>query len=164
MWGAAHALQRISRRHGQLHHHWLHKPGSGMPLPSPSSPAPALPSPTPSQCGSVPVRAACCNDQQHLGRSRPGGLDLCTGYPCSPLWAGVVCASGLPAGLELDGLALSGTLPDQLGFVTSLRSIDLSGSALTGSLPASWSLLTGLTALLLHGGNQLSGTSAAGPR
>ena len=85
--------------------------------------------------------------------------------PCSPLWAGVVCSSGLPVGLELDGLALSGTLPDQLGFVTSLRSIDLSGSALTGSLPASWSLLTGLTALLLHGGNQLSGTlPQRGPR
>jgi hypothetical protein len=50
-----------------------------------------------------------------------------------------------------------GTLPSELGFVTTLQSIHLSGNLFSGTLPPSWSALVGLTELDLSS-NMLSGT------
>ena len=81
------------------------------------------------------------------------------GSPTEPLdqWFGVkVDGNGNVTELALPGNNLSGTLPAELGSLTSLNALDLSENRLSGTLP-DLSTLTILTSLNL-GDNQLSGT------
>ncbi len=59
--------------------------------------------------------------------------------------------------LDLGGNTLSGSIPTELGSLTGLTSLDLSGNQLSGSIPTELGSLTGLTYLDL-GGNELSGS------
>ena len=73
-------------------------------------------------------------------------------------WQGVLCDSdGFVSALWLDENNLLGTVPDAVGRLRHLRSLDLSGNALSGGLPANLSQLVNLSQLFL-GNAGLSGT------
>ena len=73
-------------------------------------------------------------------------------------WSGVRTNSdGRVVRLELDGNQLSGTIPGEIGNLTSLTGLELNGNQLSGTIPGEIGNLTSLTGLELNG-NQLSGT------
>ncbi len=76
------------------------------------------------------------------------------GTECS--WFGVSCSDGHVVRLVLGGNQLAGTLPAELGNLTSLTELSLGNNQLTGTLPQA---MTGMTALqhLYLWGNQFSG-------
>ncbi|PAN51214.1 hypothetical protein PAHAL_9G578800 [Panicum hallii] len=84
------------------------------------------------------------------------------GDPCLPpllSWTGVVCSPGSPVrvlSLDLKNHGLSGSLPDSIGNLTGMQTINLSGNKLSGSIPDLGSMHT-LSVLHLDG-NQFSGT------
>lgn len=84
------------------------------------------------------------------------------GDPCLPpqlSWTGVVCSPGSPVrvlSLDLKNHGLSGSLPDSIGNLTGMQTINLSGNKLSGSIPDLGGMRT-LTVLHLDG-NQFSGT------
>ena len=83
-----------------------------------------------------------------------------SGDPCSGTWTGVSCSNGAVVGLSLPvGLVSLGTLPDQLGALTSLTSLSLPYASLSGTVPALGNLAA-LTSLFLTG-NRLSGAIGA---
>ncbi len=71
-------------------------------------------------------------------------------------WFGVSCSDGHVVRLVLGGNQLAGTLPAELGNLTSLTELSLGNNALTGTLPQA---MTGMAALqhLYLWGNQFSG-------
>jgi len=72
-------------------------------------------------------------------------------------WYGVTCTGDAVTGLNLASNNLVGTIPSELGNLTTLTSVDLSSNALTGSIPTELSNLTTLTSL------DLSANSLTGP-
>jgi len=62
---------------------------------------------------------------------------------------------------EADDNALDGTLPTELGSVTTLERLRLARNSLTGGIPASFNNLVNLTSLKLNG-NMLSGAISDG--
>ena len=72
-------------------------------------------------------------------------------------WFGVTCSSGVVTRLIFPYNSLTGTIPTELGNLTSLTFLDLSRNSLTGSIPSELGDLESLTILDL-GLNSLSGT------
>ena len=56
-------------------------------------------------------------------------------------WYGLSCSDGIVTGLSLPENNLAGDIPEELGQLTTLASIDLSGNSLTGPIPLSVALL-----------------------
>ena len=71
-------------------------------------------------------------------------------------WFGVGVSGGQVSGVSLDNNQLIGTIPPELGNLSSLISLQLSGNQLTGTLPPELGNLTNLTTLRLAS-NQLTG-------
>ena len=76
------------------------------------------------------------------------------GTECS--WYGVTCSGDNLTGLNLASNNLVGTIPSELGNLTTLTSLDISGNTLSGSIPTELSNLTALTELRLDN-NKLVG-------
>ncbi len=71
-------------------------------------------------------------------------------------WQGVEVANDRIVGVHLASLKLTGTIPSELGNLTSLQSLDLSKNELGGPIPAQLGHLTNLESLVLFR-NQLTG-------
>ena len=71
-------------------------------------------------------------------------------------WHGVIVSDGRVTRLSLHSNRLTGSIPAELGNLTSLRELSLSSNRLTGSIPAQLGNLASLTHLYLWG-NQLTG-------
>lgn len=77
-------------------------------------------------------------------------------------WDGVSAAGcGRATGIDLGGNGLTGTLPDDLGDLTTVTSLDLSDNALTGAIPAALARMTALVSLDLSGNAGLTGSIPA---
>lgn len=81
--------------------------------------------------------------------------------PCT--WHGVTCTGANVTSLSLMNNNLVGTLPREIGALTSLVTLDLSNNSLTGSLPAEISNLTALTTLNLSRSTQGAGLTGVIP-
>ena len=79
---------------------------------------------------------------------------LATDTPCS--WYGVSCGGGYVTSLNLDANLLTGSIPAELGNLTSLSSLSLSQNQVSGSIPVELGNLTQLQNLSLWE-NQLTG-------
>ena len=75
-------------------------------------------------------------------------------------WHGVTVSDGRVTGLDFEGNQLIGTIPAELGNLSSLRKLNLDNNQLTGSIPDELGDLASLTALYLRD-NQLKGTIPA---
>ena len=71
-------------------------------------------------------------------------------------WQGVEIANDRIVGVDMSSLNLTGTIPSELGNLTSLQSLDLSENELVGPIPAQLGNLTNLESLMLYR-NQLTG-------
>lgn len=71
-------------------------------------------------------------------------------------WRKCIAAPEFCYELDLHGLDLTGSIPNAVGSLTSLRKLDLSGNLLTGSIPATIGDLASLEQLMLDN-NELSG-------
>jgi Leucine-rich repeat (LRR) protein len=71
-------------------------------------------------------------------------------------WFGVTVTDDRITSIVLPKNQLNGTLPQELGNLTTLKTLDLSKNQLSGSIPSQLGNLTSLTTLSLHE-NQLSG-------
>lgn len=80
---------------------------------------------------------------------------LSTNTPCN--WYGVYCNPGHIVVLDLSNNQLSGSIPTELGNITSLSHLSLYDNQLTGNIPPELSNLTNLISLSLSG-NQLAGS------
>ena len=78
------------------------------------------------------------------------------GDPCMQSWYGVTCDQGKVIRLDLSWNDLTGSIPEQLGQLTNLQSLNLLGNQLTGPIPEQLGQLTNLQTLYLNG-SQLSG-------
>ena len=78
-------------------------------------------------------------------------------------WEGVLIVHGRVADLQIPEEGLTGTIPSELGSLSSLQNLWLSGNQLTGEIPAELGNLSNLHELSLWG-NQLTGeyTDGAG--
>ena len=77
-------------------------------------------------------------------------------------WDGVSAAGcGRATALALGGNGLTGTLPADLGDLTTVVSLDLSDNALTGAIPAALARMTALVSLDLSGNAGLTGSIPA---
>ena len=84
----------------------------------------------------------------------------CSDMPLSE-WYGVTCnEEGRVVELELSGNNLKGSIPGELGNLSSLTYLVLSFNQLSGSIPSAMGRLVGLTELSLHN-NQLTGAIPA---
>ena len=97
--------------------------------------------------------AAFYNNANGSGWTHKTGW-LANNSPCS--WDGVTCSNGHVQELDLSNNFLNGSIPPQIGALTSLQHLDLHGNALGGSIPAEIGSLTQLQLLDL-GSNSLSG-------
>jgi hypothetical protein len=67
-------------------------------------------------------------------------------------WDGIQCDdNGKPSNITLVNESLSGSLPPEIGLVSTLKVLNLEGNALTGSLPSQLGLLSNLQELSLPG-------------
>ena len=65
-------------------------------------------------------------------------------------WHGVGCKSGNVYSLNLENNTLLGTMPDELGTLTTIGNVfDLSANYLTGTIPTEIALLTGIQVFAL---------------
>ena len=78
-----------------------------------------------------------------------------TSNPCVD-WTGVVCTAANVTSLSLPDNNLTGTLPTELGNLTSLTTLDLSENSISGTIPPQIGRLASLTSLNLSS-NQLDG-------
>ncbi|WP_161575459.1 leucine-rich repeat domain-containing protein [Beggiatoa leptomitoformis] len=76
--------------------------------------------------------------------------DFCT-------WENVICQNGLVTSLNLYSNGLTGSIPSDIGKLTSLTSLELSKNQLEGEIPSDIGNLTNLTTLSLSD-NQLTGS------
>eukprot|EP00735_Rhodelphis_limneticus_P015065 TRINITY_DN9215_c0_g1::TRINITY_DN9215_c0_g1_i1::g.13235::m.13235 TRINITY_DN9215_c0_g1::TRINITY_DN9215_c0_g1_i1::g.13235 ORF type:complete len:746 (+),score=59.66,sp/Q9SGP2/HSL1_ARATH/30.05/5e-44,sp/Q9SGP2/HSL1_ARATH/25.39/3e-13,sp/Q9SGP2/HSL1_ARATH/30.10/3e-12,sp/Q9SGP2/HSL1_ARATH/27.62/1e-10,LRR_1/PF00560.28/3.9e+02,LRR_1/PF00560.28/1.1,LRR_1/PF00560.28/44,LRR_1/PF00560.28/8.1,LRR_1/PF00560.28/0.012,LRR_1/PF00560.28/3.4,LRR_1/PF00560.28/25,LRR_1/PF00560.28/13,LRR_1/PF00560.28/0.0079,LRR_1/PF005 len=72
-------------------------------------------------------------------------------------WFGVVCVNAEITALNLANNSLSGTLPEELAWVTTLTSLNVSNNKLSGTIPPSFANLTKFTSMDLSK-NQFSGS------
>ena len=70
--------------------------------------------------------------------------------PCCSGWYGVTCTTEGVATLTLNNNKLTGTIPTQIGNLTSLERLYLYGNELTGSIPTEIGKLTSLLLLRLE--------------
>ncbi|GLJ34404.1 hypothetical protein SUGI_0691680 [Cryptomeria japonica] len=76
-----------------------------------------------------------------------GGTD-----PCDSQWDGVNCTDGRITSLKLSSMGLEGTLPNDIGSLTALDTLDLSyNTGLTGRLPSTIGNLASLRILMAIG-------------
>lgn len=81
----------------------------------------------------------------NLGVARSPCGDVKAGLP---LWSSLSCDSqGRVVTISLANNAIRGTLPSELGLLTTLRSLSIDSNRLSGNVPASLGSLTGLTQL-----------------
>ena len=83
-----------------------------------------------------------------------------TGWKTDPVvgnWFGVTVSGGNVTQLELNNNSLNGTIPSDIGDLTSLTILRLHANSLSGSIPTEIGNLTSLTTLWLHD-NSLSGS------
>ncbi len=71
-----------------------------------------------------------------------------TDAPCD--WFGVSCSGGHVINLYLYNKKLSGSIPESLGNLSNLRSLDLHSNQLNGSIPESLGNLSHLQSLYLY--------------
>jgi len=112
-------------------------------------------------CG-VPLNASCsfCSSTQTAGDASCGTLEsifykteginwsdqsgwLSASDPCS--WHGLECTEGQVTKLSLPDNNLSGDIPEEIGNLTGLDTLNLSGNALAGPIPLSVALLQNST-------------------
>ena len=108
-------------------------------------------------CG-LPVDGTCryCSSNNTISDASCSGLEslfyetqglswlnktgwLASAYPCE--WEGVECADGRVIGLLLSENNLHGQIPEELGLMRDLRTLDLSGNQLGGGVPLSVAFL-----------------------
>lgn len=92
-----------------------------------------------------------------------GGNPCGAGLGGQPAWPGVTCnTAGQVTALNLTGLGLEGTLPEELAGLPALAALDLSGNKFRGTLPAAWLQEGALPQLAVArlGDNLLGGGSA----
>eukprot|EP00897_Mesotaenium_endlicherianum_P002899 jgi/Mesen1/2637/ME000166S01754 len=82
----------------------------------------------------------------------PASLADWRGSPCTgaTLWTGVGCAGTAVQALVLPNMGLTGIVPPELGFLSSLVNLWLNGNRLTGPIPAQLGRLQRLYSLRLH--------------
>ncbi|OEL33576.1 putative leucine-rich repeat receptor-like protein kinase [Dichanthelium oligosanthes] len=72
--------------------------------------------------------------------------------PCGAKWDGIFCnGNGRVTSLNLFGMGMTGTLSDDIGSLTELKTLDLSSNSLDGPLPAAIGKLVKLETLALIG-------------
>ncbi|GAX75266.1 hypothetical protein CEUSTIGMA_g2711.t1 [Chlamydomonas eustigma] len=130
------------------------------PPPSPFPPPSPIPPPSPPSASSSLLTLKDATDALEWASS---GLNWTSPSPCPNLWTGVTCTNGLPTSVNLadNFFSLSSTspnLPGNLGYVTSLQSLNLTNNLYSSTLPASWSMLSALTYLDLSGSNNMMGS------
>ena len=72
-------------------------------------------------------------------------------------WNGVTVSGGRVTGISLHNSGLAGSIPAELGNLSSLTILNLNGNSLTGSIPSALGDLSSLTQLFLDG-NSLTGS------
>ncbi|KAH7423977.1 hypothetical protein KP509_12G083900 [Ceratopteris richardii] len=80
--------------------------------------------------------------------------------PCGSNWSHIACDNHNPQRviiISVSGLGLSGTLPDDIGFLTGLQSLDMSHNKLRGQLSSQLGRLVNLVILKLES-NEFTGT------
>lgn len=83
----------------------------------------------------------------------------CTGtFPNDPIcqWQGLTCQDGKLIAIHLGQTGLTGTIPDEIGYLRHLQSLSLYGNHLTGTIPLTMGALTALQLLDIHN-NHLEG-------
>lgn len=122
-------------------------------------------------CG-VPLEASCsfCSSSQTSGNAtcnslesifyNTGGIEwtnltgwLATSNPCD--WYGVDCTDDQVSGVRLANNNLAGDIPEEVGLLTGLNTIDLSNNFLTGPIPLSVAMLQGSTDSCNLAGNDI---------
>jgi hypothetical protein len=95
--------------------------------------------------------------QQSLNATKVMDWKFSIAGPCNN-WTGVTCGSfGLVASLNLSGLGLTGSIPDEIATLSYITSLDLSNNNFNGNIPSSLGSLRQLQHL------DLSGTSMVNP-
>jgi len=79
---------------------------------------------------------------------------VCLGSSSS--WVGVTCKNGLVTQIKLNDLGIKGSLPSELGLLSSLSVLDFSGNSVSGTIPSQLGQLAQLTNLNLEG-NSITG-------
>ena len=79
-----------------------------------------------------------------------------SGDPCDDAWYGITCEGRSVVRLQLTNVGLRGTLPSEVGALSSLSVMELRFTSLSGTLPSSLGRLTALVQLGL-GYNSFSG-------
>jgi hypothetical protein len=74
----------------------------------------------------------------------------------------VTCVDGSVREIKLSNVGLSGTLPEQIGAMESLETLDLSNNELTGPIPVSYGSMTSMRRMDLH--NNFLGSPPGGRR
>lgn len=130
--------------------------------PAPLSPVmPAINNSNPSICNGTGTSITQCESLLRLFDSTNGATWTTknnwkvTSNPCVG-WTGVTCVSTNITSISLPTNNLTGTLPTELGNLTSLTTLNLSGNSISGPIPPQIGRLTSLTTLNLSN-NQLDG-------
>jgi len=79
---------------------------------------------------------------------------LMTTTPCN--WFGITCSGNHVSDIKMQGNALNGTIPSDIGNLSQLRLFHLHNNQISGSFPASFTNMTELQSIRLNN-NQLSG-------
>lgn len=163
--GSTQAIATNSAPSGAIDYE-MYEPSLTGPIPT-NAPAPASPvmpvinNSNPSICTGTGTTITQCESLLRLFDSTNGtSWTNNTGWkananPCSG-WNGVGCSGTNITSISLIGNNLTGTLPTELGNLTSLTTLNLSGNSITGPIPPQIGRLTSLTTLNLSS-NQLDG-------
>ena len=153
-----------------------HSPTIAVPSTSPTlrpSHSPTMPIPThnptssPTLCN-MPTQQYDALYALYTSTNGPGWVSKCNNWVFSSTnpdysascngWHGVYCNGQCNVTvLNLPRCQLTGTIPSQLGSLTSIEYLDLDSNSLTGTIPSQLGYMTSMTLLLLYS-NNLTGT------